>query len=367
MSCIISVSYKVILNGEVTPGCGLRQCDSLSPYIFVLYMEKLSHMVMKKLEEKKWIPIKVSRGGTDISYIFFADDLILFGPATSSQAKNMKDCMDGFCSISGQQKNKGGLGVKHMKDLSQSLLAKASWRLMQDDDNLWCRMIRCKHLKGRHLSDSLKDKINSYCVWKGITHGAKCVLRGLLWRVGNGRNINFWLDNWLPNVGVLPPHALDELNQVQLNRKMCHFLNEGVWKINLLCEWLPFDIVNCIVSIPAGKDSSERDKYIWGHSKSGCFYSLIHNNHEADLWKLRFIWNIKVPPKILMFLWVLLHGNTMTNAQRCIRCTSNNANCPRCVVASEDLNNLFRGCPAPTFIWKNCCKESTKSVDFNGG
>ena len=53
MWCITSVQYKVVLNGELTkaftPSCDIRQSDPLSPYIFVLYMEKLSHLINQKL------------------------------------------------------------------------------------------------------------------------------------------------------------------------------------------------------------------------------------------------------------------------------------------------------------------------------
>ncbi|KAL5826847.1 hypothetical protein ACOSQ3_018686 [Xanthoceras sorbifolium] len=66
-------------------------------------MEKLSHIIKRKIEDKDWKSIKVSREGPDISHLFFMDDLILFGEATNIQAASMKNCMDVFCSISGQR------------------------------------------------------------------------------------------------------------------------------------------------------------------------------------------------------------------------------------------------------------------------
>ncbi|KAL5815472.1 hypothetical protein ACOSQ4_026113 [Xanthoceras sorbifolium] len=390
MSCITNVSYKIIINGKVTDsfalGCGLKQGNPLSPYIFVLCMEKLSHMILKRLKEKKWKPIKVSRGRPSISHLSFADNLILFGKTSNTQVESMKECMGEFCIIFGQQKivhnvnwdvvsldkSKGGHGVKHMKDYNQALLAKASWRLLKDEDSLWCRMMRGKYLKaGRLLSVALQDRASSSCVLKGIAHGAQCVTKELLWRVGNGNEINFWTDSWLPNIGVLQPYALGNLNQSQLNRKVSFFLSEGDWKFNLLCECLPLEIVNHILSIHAGGDSSGRDTLLWGHSKNGYFsvksaYSLIHDNVNVVLWKWKLIWKIKAPPKILIFLWIMLHGKTMTNVHRNFRGLTNIADCPRCGAVYEDLEHLLRGCPRSINIWENCCKDSTKFLEFKG-
>ncbi|CAL8078165.1 unnamed protein product [Prunus armeniaca] len=92
--CIKSVRYQAILNGELTerfsPSAGIRQGDPLSPYIFVLCMEKLSHIINDHVSSGTWKSIKVARSGPAISHLFFVDDLILFGEASILQAKLMK-------------------------------------------------------------------------------------------------------------------------------------------------------------------------------------------------------------------------------------------------------------------------------------
>lgn len=54
LACIRSVTYSTVLNGQphgfITPTCGLRQDDSLSPYLFLLVTEGL-HALFKKTED----------------------------------------------------------------------------------------------------------------------------------------------------------------------------------------------------------------------------------------------------------------------------------------------------------------------------
>ncbi|KAI5311303.1 hypothetical protein L3X38_000353 [Prunus dulcis] len=83
MKCISSIQYKAILSGELTeaftPTCGIRQGDPLSPYIFVLCMEKLSHLIHH-------------------------GSMIIFGHRCRFvKALVMKQCLDEFCNLSGQK------------------------------------------------------------------------------------------------------------------------------------------------------------------------------------------------------------------------------------------------------------------------
>lgn len=94
-------------NGEKTesfkPERGLRQGDPLSPYMFVLCMERLCHLIDEAVGEKRWKPIRLSRGGPELSHICFADDLILFAEASVTQVRVIRKVLEAFCKASGQK------------------------------------------------------------------------------------------------------------------------------------------------------------------------------------------------------------------------------------------------------------------------
>jgi hypothetical protein len=83
MKCIESAFLRVLWNElnpylNLTLSRGIRQGDPLSPYIFVLCLERLSQPISKEVECGSWKPFKVSRRGPNISHFCIGDDMLLF-------------------------------------------------------------------------------------------------------------------------------------------------------------------------------------------------------------------------------------------------------------------------------------------------
>nr|KYP54028.1 Retrovirus-related Pol polyprotein LINE-1 [Cajanus cajan] len=104
-ACISSAKFRMLWNGEALseflPSRGVRQGDPISPYIFVLCMERLFHLINMTIEHHIWKPICLSRSGPLISHLAFADDLVLFAEASTNQVEVIKACLNTFCDSAG--------------------------------------------------------------------------------------------------------------------------------------------------------------------------------------------------------------------------------------------------------------------------
>ena len=107
MHCVDSTNMSVIWNGNqlasFKPTRGIRQGNAISPYLFVLCMVRLGHLVNQAMTNGRWKPIKLAKYGPSLSHLFFADDLLLFAEATEDQIITIMDCLNLFCSASGQK------------------------------------------------------------------------------------------------------------------------------------------------------------------------------------------------------------------------------------------------------------------------
>lgn len=67
MLCISNSLSYLLWNGEPSeefkPSWGLHQGDPLSPYLFVLCLERLGHSIIEKDLEGEWKSICLSQGG----------------------------------------------------------------------------------------------------------------------------------------------------------------------------------------------------------------------------------------------------------------------------------------------------------------
>ncbi|KAL6178884.1 hypothetical protein ACLB2K_050401 [Fragaria x ananassa] len=165
MHCVTSTSFQICeLTSYFMAKRGIRQGDPLSPYIFVLCMEMLSHLVQCVVEYGHWKSVNASQSGPRISHLFFADDLMLFAEATDHQAYGLKTCLDNFCVISGQiisyEKSLIFCSPNTPKTMASSISATCGSPLTSDlGKYLGMRLIQSR--VNKHTYDAIFDKVQS--------------------------------------------------------------------------------------------------------------------------------------------------------------------------------------------------------------
>ncbi|XP_060190863.1 uncharacterized protein LOC132620187 [Lycium barbarum] len=106
--CVHAVNYSILVHGEPAPPFdakkGLRQGDPKSPYLFAIAMEYLSRLLggLRSNKGFKYHP-KCSKLG--VTYMCFADDLLLFARGDLSYIKALYQCFMVFSGTFGLQEN----------------------------------------------------------------------------------------------------------------------------------------------------------------------------------------------------------------------------------------------------------------------
>ena len=99
--------------------------------------------------------------------------------------------------------------------------------------------------------------------------------------------------------------------------------------------------------------SDIEDSFCWGFSGSGTFsvksatwLAHDHVEHTTPAWEFNWIWKIDAPPKILIFLWQMLHNALPIRVNLCRRGFQVDAACPLCAGSIETNDHLFWECPS---------------------
>jgi len=102
--CISTPSFSVQVNGELAgyfqSKRGLRQGCSLSPYLFVLCMNVLSHKIDKAVKERRF-QFHPRCKNLSLTHLCFADDLMVFVEGTRESIEGALSVFDGFEKWSG--------------------------------------------------------------------------------------------------------------------------------------------------------------------------------------------------------------------------------------------------------------------------
>lgn len=147
-------------------------------------------------------------------------------------------------------KSRGGLRIRNLIILNKAYIMKNTWRLINDKNSLWAKVMKGKYFPKTDLYNSTQPKPYHSCIWKNIYKLSSFLKEATFWSLGNGKSINVWRDKWVDNFRI------DEyINQVPTHLstlKVAALINwtNKSWNLEFLKPFCPEFIINKIVAIP---------------------------------------------------------------------------------------------------------------------
>lgn len=131
------------------------------------------------------------------------------------------------------------------------MLAKLSWRMLEEPDFLLAKVLKGKYCTDLDLMNCSAPSSSSYG-WRGILAGRELLSRHLGWAIGNGSEVHVWQDNWLSPHDQISPMSPVEDKFISLKVKELFHPNSTNWNRKLIQDIL-FQYEQEILSIKPSK------------------------------------------------------------------------------------------------------------------
>ena len=248
----------------------------------------------------------------------------------------------------------GGLGLTNTKNMNIALLLKWVWRLYQDDESIWHKVVVAKYPEADNIFAASPCGGSQF--WKAL-HKIKHLFKlGAKLVVKNGLRTFFWKDWWLgdsplssrfpllfascANPNILVAEALDSDSPGILFRRTLD--HEG------MVQW--HGLVSALDEVALLEG---RDEIRWALEQTGV-YSVASMYRQLALGAtVAFaddIWDTRLPLKIKIFTWQLALDRLPTCKQLAQHLGTSNGNCALCG-EPEDASHVFFSCSLARFGW----------------
>jgi hypothetical protein len=256
-------------------------------------------------------------------------------------------------------KNLGGVGFRDSKLMNQAMLARQCWRLMKYPNSLCARLLKSIYYpRGNFLDTVFKQDASPG--WRGIEFGLELFKEGLIWRIGDGKSINIWRDNWIARDYNLKVAAGKTNTRI---RRADHLIiqNPSRWNEHLIRKIFYMEDAEWILKQKLPRNTCH-DFLAWHYEKTGEFsvksaYRLAYNLQHGVRWKAgssaskdnsrnvwKPIWNSNVPSKVKIFGWRAASDNLATKKNKFRRTLELDSTCNICGREEEDSFHATVNC-----------------------
>ncbi|XP_040379850.1 uncharacterized protein LOC121054416 [Oryza brachyantha] len=260
-------------------------------------------------------------------------------------------------------KKQGGMSFRDLHLFNLAMLGKQGWRLIERPDSL-CAWV----LKGRYYHDidffQTRRRNHASQTWRAILAGREVLKLGLIKRIGDGKSIRIWDDRWIPNYlgGKLITPSGDACFLLVADL----LTSEGKWREEFIRENFVHMDAEAILRIPTQMGGT--DYWAWalerhGHYSVRSAYKIqyvkkqqekepnVASSSANDVWGR--IWKVKVPPKVQVFWWRVMHEFLPSRQILRRRHLERLANCERCGADEESVLHVVVECTLAKRFWKS--------------
>ena len=253
-------------------------------------------------------------------------------------------------------KDQGGLGIINTRIMNDCLLVKWIWKILQEPDELWFKLIKAKYLDGCNFFSAPRKGSSQF--WQGL-HKVKNLFKwGAIFKVRNGLNCRFWQDCWLLDVPLKV--AYEDLFILARDPEV---IVADCWADN--DWWVDFkrtlsvkdferwsELKEELNKITLEEDNS--DIVTWalegkgGFSAKSLYRFLTDGGMPSRV--AGYIWKCRVPMKIKFFLWQIFNNKLQCVVSLVKRGWRGGDSC--CLGdGGESVNHIFFGCCVATMVW----------------
>jgi hypothetical protein len=275
-------------------------------------------------------------------------------------------CLVAWSNVS-QPKDNGGLGIRDLGIQNVCLLLKLLHRLHSNRSSAWATWVQGRAsivtLSGDIHGDHWRTLRSLLPLYRALTSVA----------IGNGKFCSFWADVWLQDEALedtypalyshctLKNASVHQMLQLQLERSMVPRLsNQAASELQALRAQLASvtltDEMDRRVSIFCKEDEN---------LDSGAIYRMLKARGNAVDDKASFIWNNAAPPRVQLFMWLLLQGRIQSRVVLFKKHVVTDTTCEVCHQQDETAEHIIWGCRLGNEVWRKLGLSSVISLDMN--
>ncbi|KAM7503559.1 hypothetical protein LguiB_002463 [Lonicera macranthoides] len=247
---------------------------------------------------------------------------------------------------------------------------------MKNKASLWVEVIRGKYGDKRNPRVWKKRNLASHS-WRDIFKCKDVIIDNTKWVVGNGDSISLWNDKWCGEYRIADIISLNNeaINDDILSMKVADLIDTGSrgWNLNRIDHLIPnfckIDICNTPLPVGFSGGNECNDSPSWLGVSSGKFsiktcYEVITMEDGVQEEDWLWLWKLRIPQKIILFLWTIRHGKNLINHQRLMRGMTSMGTCKYCG-AYEDNDHIFRFCNIVNMVWNSYPTTLTSATNVN--